>query len=117
MCSGRRSPEPRLLLLQRIDPVVETDLHRRLIDEMPVELAAGLERGEGFAGEAEGGGELVGIDRRIARAHLAERGLEQIGGRILFQRVFRPLAGETARAANLLGPDRYGFAEKRIALG
>ncbi len=45
-CSGRRSSEPRLLLLQRIDPVVEADLHRRLIDEMPVEFAAGFERRE-----------------------------------------------------------------------
>jgi hypothetical protein len=42
-----------LLLLQSVDVIVETAFDRRLIDEVPVDLATGLQRLKRRAGETQ----------------------------------------------------------------
>jgi hypothetical protein len=54
-----------LLLVQRIDWVVQADFRRRRIDEMKVNLASGFHRLDAIAGKAERGGNLVRVDRFV----------------------------------------------------
>src|ERR1700722_833294 len=71
----------RLLLLQSVNEIVKRNFGGRLIDEVPIEFAAGLQCLHRHAGKADRGGELLRILRLVGIVHLAERALEQkVGG-------------------------------------
>src|ERR1700687_2099238 len=98
-----------LLLLQRIDVLVEANFRGRGIDEMKVDLAAGFQRPDGLAGKAERGGELVRIDRLVLRLHFLESPLEQHVGGVIALLVVRRPAGERRRSGDLLGLEDGGL--------
>jgi len=59
---ARRAGRSRLLLLQRVDAIVQADYRGRCVDEMEIDLAAGFQRLDALACKAERGGELVRIN-------------------------------------------------------